>query len=458
MNDLTEHGFIGTFSAEEVETVLIGHLLSSRSLFNKALAVLNDDMFVWPIAKTIWKICRQYEDINSVPSAIYLSIELKKHGFKTTSATINKFKILAQSSGSFEHQYETLSEQYRKREFWKVVGESSDKARGIESDSRAICAKAIQDLEKVSMLGATISPQEHEIHTTINEVFAAASGESKTAIATGLTTLDKYLNGGWERGTLNVVGARSGQGKTAFAMWVAATLQKRGTKCGFVSMEMTRAQMNRRELSIETDIHYQRLKSGKITEAEKKLLIDAAYKIEKNSFTREYTGALDLFRLRGVLSKMKFESECELIVIDYLQMMKIDGGNKANALGEIVNELKAIAVRLDICIVLICQINRESVKTDNKEPKIYHLKDSGSIEEAADTVILLHRPEVYDSEARDENGVSFKNRIGYHIEKNRDGDAQIVVYGYCNMGTNQFYNSDPGINMYHGFTSDDKPF
>jgi replicative DNA helicase len=240
-------------------------------------------------------------------------------------------------------------------------------------------------------------------------------------------------------------------------MWVAATLQKRGTKCGFVSMEMTRAQMNRRELSIETDIHYQRLKSGHINDKERDLLVNAAYKIENNSFVREYTGAIDLFRLRGVLSKMRFESECELVVIDYLQIMKTDEskGSKANALGEIVNELKALAVRLDICIVLLCQINRESVKTDNKEPKIYHLKDSGSIEEAADTVILLHRPEVYDSEARDENGVSFRNRIGYHIEKNRDGDAQIVVYGYCNMGTNQFYNSDPGINMSHGFAKDD---
>jgi replicative DNA helicase len=444
-------------NSEEVETVLIGHLLSSRTLFNKALGAIDDNIFTSPLSKAIWSICKKFEDITSVPEAIYLSIELKKKGFNVNSATINKFKIVAQTTGSFEHQYDALVELYRHRELGRIASMISENSMDLTADSRGACSMAITQLERINTIGASITTKEHEIHSTISEVFAAADGKSTNAIPLGLVNLDKHLNGGYEKGTLNIIGARSGQGKTAFAMWVAATLQKRGTKCGFVSMEMTRAQMNRRELSIETDIHYQRLKSGHINDKERDLLVNAAYKIENNSFVREYTGAIDLFRLRGVLSKMRFESECELVVIDYLQIMKTDEskGSKANALGEIVNELKALAVRLDICIVLLCQINRESVKTDNKEPKIYHLKDSGSIEEAADTVILLHRPEVYDSEARDENGVSFRNRIGYHIEKNRDGDAQIVVYGYCNMGTNQFYNSDPGINMYHGFAKDD---
>ena len=427
---------------ETVEQTVIGLILNGEISIIKALGELSDKCFTRYITKAVWSVLSAS---NKVLSVSEIETECLKNGIKVKASEIAKLKVLAIGADQ-KTMIASLFEFYRKRELYKVIQAEYSNILDVTSDSREIANKLIIASSKVTEIVEMETKKSPEIYDTIAEIRNKMDGKDSPVMSTYLTALDVPLSGGWEKGTLNIVAARQGCGKTALTTWILHKNAHAGKKVGFVSMEMTRKQLNRRELSMLTGIYYGKMKDAtRLTDEEYNRIANAGFTWEQSHFIREYCGVVDIDRLRLIINKMVYQDGCEYIVIDYLQRMSIRTGagqNTAFSISQICSEIKAMATQHDVGIILLSQLNRSNEKEKVRIPKITDLRDSGGIEEVADTVTLLHRFDIYESEPHDENGVSLKNKMLVISAKNRDGEPDFGNYILCNMGTNQYFNED----------------
>lgn len=450
--------------SESVEESVIGMILNGHLPILKALGELSPMCFTRTTTKAIWSVLSESNKILSLPEIEQATI-LK--GNKVTVQDMAKMKLKAIGSDS-DALLPSLFEYYRKRELFKLISANYRESLDLTNDSRDIANRLIIGSSKVMEIVDSKVQQAPEIFDTLAEIEDKRNGKVSPVMPTYLANFDAILCGGFEKGTLNVVAARQGCGKTSLTTWILHKNAKHGKKVGFVSMEMTRKQLNRRELSMMTGIYYGRMKEATgLTDDEFKRIQAASIGWESTKFIREYCGVVDIDRLRLIISKMVYQDECEYIVIDYLQRMSISNGkgqNTAFAIAQICAEIKAMATQHNVGIILLSQLNRSNEKESVvRPPKITDLRDSGGIEEVADTVTLLHRPEIYEDDPRDEAGTSLKNKMLIINAKNRDGEPSKGFYVMVNMGTNQYFNDHESSaweqsHSYYKTTYQNEPF
>jgi replicative DNA helicase len=227
------------------------------------------------------------------------------------------------------------------------------------------------------------------------EVLQAAKG-GITGVPTGLHDLDQ-MTGGLQKGNLILLAARPSMGKTAMATGIVlhAAINHQMPSAIF-SMEMTRDELNLRMLCHEALVDLGRLLRGQLTDDDYTRLAQAAGQLnaapiavdDKTSMTPQY--------IRSRARRLK--SECPdlgLIMVDYIGLMNGDGENENARVTHSSKTLKAIAKELDVPVIALCQLNRANESRSDKRPQLSDLRDSGSLEQDADVVIMLHRPEYY---------------------------------------------------------------
>ena len=426
---------------ETIEETVIGLILNNELPIIKALGELSHKCFTKDTTKAIWDVLSHS---NKVLTVSEIETECLKFGKIVKASDIAKLKVLAIGADA-KMMVASLFEFYRKREIFNLLQSEYSNILDHTTDSREVANRLIIASSKIMEIVEMETKKSPEIYDTISEIKNKMDGLIAPVMSTYIDRLDNTLSGGWEKGTLNIVAARQGCGKTALTTWILQKNAKAGKKVGFVSMEMTRKQLNRRELSMLTGIYYGKMKeANRLTDAEYRRIAMAGYEWEQSHFIREYCGVVDIDRLRLIINKMVYQDGCEYIVIDYLQRMQIRAGhgqNTAFAIAQICAEIKAMATQHDVGIILLSQLNRSNEKESTvRIPKITDLRDSGGIEEVADTVTLLHRPEIYEDDPRDPNGNSLKNKMMIISAKNRDGEPDLGYFILCNMGTNQYFN------------------
>jgi replicative DNA helicase len=425
---------------ETIENTVIGLILNNELPIIKALGELSPNCFTQHTAKAIWDVLSH---ANKVLTVSEIEAECVKRGKTIKASDIAKLKILA-IGADVKMMVSSLFEFYRKREVFKLLQNEYSSVLDHTTDSREVANRLIIASSKIMEIVEMETKKSPEIYDTIAEIKNKMDGLIAPVMPTYIENLDNTLCGGFEKGTLNIVAARQGCGKTALTTWILQKNAQAGKKVGFISMEMTRKQLNRRELSMLTGIYYGKMKeANRLTEAEYRRIAMAGFEWEKSHFIREYCGVVDIDRLRLIINKMVYQDGCEYIVIDYLQRMQIRAGhgqNTAFAIAQICAEIKAMATQHDVGIVLLSQLNRSNEKEAVRIPKITDLRDSGGIEEVADTVTLLHRPDIYEDDPIDANGESLKNKMLIISAKNRDGEPNLGYFILCNMGTNQYFN------------------
>lgn len=215
-------------------------------------------------------------------------------------------------------------------------------------------------------------------------------------ISTGLHVVDNDL-GGLECGTVCVVGARPGMGKSAFAMTCAVNAAKQGTPALFISLEMSKLQLGRRYLSSTTATNLLALR------APRKYLIDVTglrRKVRRDIPLYFTDGALDIGTMRALTEAWcsRQGSVPKLVVVDYLQLVDGDRSRvREQEIARLSRELKLLALQENIVVLLLSQLNRAVEQRDDKRPILADLRESGAIEQDADSIIMLHRPWVYDT-------------------------------------------------------------
>lgn len=273
---------------------------------------------------------------------------------------------------------------------------------------------------------------------------AAASKKGMSGIPSGLTTVDQQT-GGWQNTDLIILAARPGMGKTSFAMQCALHAAQNGFPTLFFSLEMSGAQLAQRAISQRINNNVQAMRTGKLTDRDWQDIKDAAEWFQDLPLYIDDTGGISISELRSKARKAVAAKGVKFILIDYLQLMTdksvSKGANREQELSGISRQLKALCKELNVPVIALSQLSRAvETRGGSKRPQLSDLRETGAIEQDADAVVFLYRPEYYGI-FEDECGASLKGQCEAIFGKHRNG-----AVGTCaeNLGFDgsctRFYN------------------
>jgi replicative DNA helicase len=246
-------------------------------------------------------------------------------------------------------------------------------------------------------------------------------GKQITGVPSGFKDLDDMTTG-FQPNDLIIVAARPSMGKTAFCLNIAAHAAESGAGVALFSLEMSKESLVQRLLCAEARVDSQRVRRGSLSDADFTMLARAAGVLSTCPIWIDDTPALTLLEMRSKARRLRMENEVKLIVVDYLQLMRSPGyaENRVQEISDISRSLKALARELEVPVIALSQLSRASEQRGGeRKPILSDLRDSGAIEQDADLVIFIHRPEMYEQLDRDGN--SNEGKAELILAKHRNG-------------------------------------
>ena len=256
----------------------------------------------------------------------------------------------------------------------------------------------------------------------LDEIEAISAGVTREGVMTGFKDLDALTNG-FHAGNMVVLAARPGVGKSTLGLDIARHASiKNGDTSVIFSLEMSRSEITMRMLSAEARVGLNNIRSGSLSDEEWGRLAKRMGEISEAPLFIDDSANLSLMEIRAKARRLKQRHNLKLIVIDYLQLMtsgkKVE--NRQQEVSEFSRNLKLLAKELNVPIVAISQLNRSPEQRSDKKPMLSDLRESGSIEQDADVVILLHRDEMYDSQSR-------SGEADLIVAKHRNGQTRTIT-------------------------------
>ena len=292
--------------------------------------------------------------------------------------------------------------------------------------------KAIFDLVMKRTEGGTLKPVREVLVNTYQEIEELARRKGEIAgVPTGFIDIDNTLTG-LHPGELIIIGARPAMGKTSFAMNIASHASVVGRKTVAVfSLEMPREQIVMRVLCSEAKVDMQKVRKGTLEDREWSALAKALGPISNAPMYLDDTAALTPSQLRSRCRRLMMEHGLDLVLVDYLGLMRSDGKSESRQLevAEISRQLKAIALELKVPIIACAQLSRANKDRVDKRPVLSDLRDSGSIEQDADVVMFLHREAYYDQSS------SETNTAEVIVAKQRNGPLETIKLNWLSEFT-----------------------
>lgn len=260
---------------------------------------------------------------------------------------------------------------------------------------------------------------------------AANKTDGISGLASGFDEID-HVTAGWQPGELIVIGARPAMGKTAFALTMLKNISiDREIPTLFFSLEMSNEDLMNRVVSNVCEIPLHNLRTGQLQAYEWETLAAKQVDIHDKPLYLDETPGLSIFELRSKARRAVHEKGVKLIIIDYLQLMSAEGfayGSREQEISLISRSLKSLAKELAIPIIALAQLNRDiekrqqSSEANSRQPQLSDLRESGAIEQDADIVCFLHRPDVYGIQTFPDDNTSTKGMGVFIIAKNRNGE------------------------------------
>lgn len=311
-----------------------------------------------------------------------------------------------------------------KREIIAITGrlnqdayeDTADAFELLDAAEQAIFSIGDQNLRK-SYEGMT-----NLMLTAIQNLSSREQGPGLTGTPSGLSELDRITDG-WQKSDLIIIAARPGMGKTAFVISVMrnAAIEYK-VPVALFSLEMAALQLVHRLIATETELDLERIKKGDLTGDEYAQLSAKTSRLTSAPIFIDDTPALSILELRAKCRRLKAEHDIQLVVVDYLQLMQGDrNGNREQEISSISRALKAIAKELNVPVLALSQLSRAvETRGGDKRPQLADLRESGSIEQDADLVLFLYRPEYYKITV-DEDGFPTVGMAELIIAKHRNG-------------------------------------
>ena len=265
-----------------------------------------------------------------------------------------------------------------------------------------------------------------------------------TGLPTGFKSLDKQTTG-FHKSDFVIIAARPSMGKTSFALSIARNMAVNyEIPVGIFSLEMSKEQLAQRLLSMESGVDLYNIRTGFLTSEEWERLTVAASRLYKAPIIVDDETLLDPRTLRAKARRMKREYGVEVILVDYLQLMHLRGQKESRQqeISEISRSLKLLARELDIVVIALSQLSRAVEQREDKRPRLSDLRESGAIEQDADTVIFIYREEYYKSKKeKGESRIHEPHEAEIIIGKQRNGPVGTITLIF-NPKTVTFYEPD----------------
>ena len=397
----------------EAEQAVIGSILVSNDIFDEVSLLIDSQKFFDPIHIKIYETIEKLISKGLLANPITLKNHfennegLKELGGQEYLIKITKFSTSVKQAVDYA---KIVNEMHRRRELIKisenVLYECSDNAEINTSSEEIIqnAEKSLFDLAERGHFNQSFMKFENALKQTIEMAKNAYQNEEGiVGVPTGLVDLDSRL-GGMHKQDLIIIAGRPSMGKTALATNIAfhaaKNIEKKGTKStvAFFSLEMSSEQLSTRILSEQSRIRSNDIRRGKVSEKEFEQFIETSKNIFELPLYIDETPAITIAAISNRARRIKRLYGLELIVVDYIQLMKSSGAkeyNRVQEISEITQGLKALAKELDVPVLALSQLSRAVEQRDDKKPQLADLRESGSIEQDADVVMFVFREAYY---------------------------------------------------------------
>ncbi|UAY52516.1 replicative DNA helicase [Ferruginibacter albus] len=426
--------------SKELEEAVLGAIMLEKSAFDTVIEILKTECFYVEANQRIFKAMQSLAqkslpiDLLTVVEELKLKNELDIVG---GPYYVSKLTNAVVSSANIEAHSRIILQKFIQRELIRISGEIIGDAYEDSTDVFDLLDDAESKLFQIT--NNHLRKNFDDINTVLVKTIQRIEDmrnrdEDITGVPSGFPSLDKVTYG-WQQTDLIILAARPAVGKTAFALNLARSAALHPTKptgVAFFSLEMSAGQLVQRILSAESEIWLEKISRGKLEEHEMKQLYKKGIERLSNApIFIDDTAALNIFELRAKCRRLKNKHNVGLILIDYLQLMSGAGenrnANREQEISRISRDLKGLAKELQVPIIALSQLSREveKRKEGNKMPQLSDLRESGAIEQDADMVMFLYRPEYYDITAN-EFGESNKGETHVRIAKHRNGSLETV--------------------------------
>ena len=424
--------------AVEIEKIVLGALMIDKDAFSMVSELLIPETFYEPRNQKIYDAIRTL-NINENPVDVATVInQLQKNGVLENiggPAYVVELSSHVASSAHIEYHAHILAQKYLARQLISFSSRIETKAFDETVDVDELMQEAEGNLFEISQ--KNMKQDYTQIDPVIQqavEILQNASQNSGglTGIPTGYTKLDE-MTSGWQKSDLVIIAGRPAMGKTSFALSVAKNIAvDYHEPIAFFSLEMNNVQLVNRLISNTCEIAGSKILNGQLTPDEWERLDKNLRKLTGTPLYIDDTPGLSVFELRTKARRLVREKGVKIIMIDYLQLMNANGmkfGSRQEEVSTISRSLKGLAKELDIPILALSQLNRTVENREGlegKRPQLSDLRESGAIEQDADMVLFVHRPEYYHI-FTDEKGNDLHGMAQIIIAKHRKGATGDVL-------------------------------
>ena len=432
--------------AIDLEEAVLGAMLIDEKGVNEVIDILSPEVFYKKshqlIFESIQRLFRESEPID----LLTVSADLKKN--KNFEVIGGDFYLIGlsqkvSSSAHIEYHSRIIQQKFIQRRLISISNEIISKSYNESTDVIDLLDEAeskLYDIAQNNIKGSSETAQNLVIQAK-NRIEEISKQEGLSGISTGFEKLDR-LTSGWQPSDLIIVAARPGMGKTALALSMArnVSVQKK-IPVAFFSLEMSSVQLITRLISSETGLSSDKLRTGKLADHEWQQLNIKVSDLESAPLYIDDSAALTIFELRAKARRLASSHGIKLIIIDYLQLMNLGSSNKAGnreqEISTISRNLKALAKELNIPVIALSQLSRAvETRGGTKRPILSDLRESGAIEQDADIVSFLYRPEYYGiTEWDDDMKTPSEGQGEFIVAKHRNGALDSIKLKFvANLG------------------------
>ena len=448
--------------AIDLEEAVLGALMLEKDALTTVIDILKPESFYKDANQEVYRaivdLFNNSEPVDMLTVANRLR-EMGKLEVVGGAYYLTELTSRVNSAANIEFHARVVAEMSIKRELIRISSEIQHDAFEDTTDAFLLLDRTEQSLFEVSESNVrkNYADMRSIMREALNELEARKDHQDGlTGVPSGFSSLDR-ITSGWQSSDLVIIAARPGMGKTAFvvtAMRNAAV--DFNHPVAIFSLEMSNVQLVNRLISAEAELESDKIKKGTLADYEWEQLVHKTAKLSSAPIFIDDTPALSILELRAKCRRLKAQHNVKLIIVDYLQLMTGDStrgnsGNREQEIASISRALKNIAKELDVPVLALSQLSRAvETRGGDKRPQLSDLRESGSIEQDADLVMFLYRPEYYGI-TEDENGQPTHGLGEVIIAKHRNGSldtAQLKFIGKYTKFTDLDFNFRSGAGGY----------
>jgi replicative DNA helicase len=404
------------------ERAVLGSLLADPRLVDE-VAGLHADLFFTPAHRFIFETITEIRGESGTPNLIATTQRIDaKHKLNFVGGPGALTEMLAQSAGGpagVEYHAQTLRDLHARRRIIDASVAMQAAAQDMAADADSVLQQAGESVLSLSLTTATDSMRAPSaiVPGLLEELESLMAGGKKLGLQTGIRDFDQ-VTGGLRGGQLTIIAGRPAMGKSALMLNMADNMSRRGVPVVYFSLEMPANELAARVVLSRAETNTEIIRNGFLTASMKSRIMDAATQFSTEPLYVDDRGGLTLLDIRGRarLAVRRWGVKC--IFVDYLQLVSHSGAqSRENEVGFVSRGLKAMSMELGIPVVAAAQVNRQAESRSDNRPKLSDLRESGSIEQDADIVCLVHRPCYYavqdqEPDPQDAELIVAKHRAG----------------------------------------------